>query len=85
MISDFVTLNDIETDVVSTCERIHKDIATFDDDRLICTMDEIAELALTVTDFANETDEWSLYESCHEYHNWLRLIFDALHSRLMSE
>lgn len=71
MITDFVTLTEIEEDIVTTCERIHKDVSTADDDMLLCMMEDLSQLAYYLHHFACETDS-------------LHLIYHNLNSRLMS-
>ena len=85
MITDFVTLTEIEDDIVTTCERIHKDVSTADDDILLSMMEDLSQLAYYLHHFASETKEWCVYSSCQDYYDSLDLIYQNLNSRLMTQ
>jgi len=84
MLTDLVTLREIENDIVTTCERIHKGVSTADDDMLLCMMEDLAQLAYFLHHFACETEEWTCFTACVEYRESLDGICRNLFHRLMS-
>ena len=85
MQTDFLTMDEIETDVQETCKAIHKHVGTADDDSIMSMMEAVCGLAYELTRFSYETDEWACFDLCKHYRDGLKLVYDNLDSRLCNE
>jgi len=84
MLTDFLTMDDIETDIEATFKVIRRRIDRADDDTIISMMAIVSRLLCAVAQFGCETDEWSLFELLEQYQDGLKKVFDNLSSRLLT-
>ena len=82
--NSFAAIEDIESDMLKTITIIGRDVGTADDDDILTMMQRISEMAWYVTRVAEQTDEWSCFGACQEYHDSLREVYGNLNERLMS-
>ena len=80
----YLTINDLEDDMVSIFKQIERDIGAADDDGIMVMMQDVTIIAWHVDNFAAATDEWSLFEACLHYREYLRSLYDSLDSHLCS-
>ena len=80
----YLTLTDIEEDMVTVFKQIDRDIGTAGDDGFITKLDDLSRIAWLLGRIASETDEWSCFAIFVEYRKSLDAICQNLFDRLMS-
>ena len=80
--NSFATIQNIEEEVATTCQIIRDNFSNADFKGLYAMVEQLVAVANTLKQFAYETDEWSLFESCETYREQLREVSRELTERL---
>ena len=65
--NSFATMQDLENEILTTCQLIDENLETSDVEGLIAMMEDVSRLVWHLNQTAVETDEWSCFESCQTY------------------
>lgn len=80
----YLTINDLEDDMVWLFRQVERDIGTAGDDGILAMMHDVSTLAWYIGQVAAETDEWTCFAACEQHRNSLHAVYDSLNDRLMA-